>query len=450
MKHDVLIIGSGLAGLSAGIELTRKGRKVTMLERNHYVGGRTADWVEDGMHVESGLHRWLGFYKALPALFKKAGLDPEEAVIWEDEVQFRLPDGGPQAVVGLAPFHNPVETFAGWLGNNDFLSVADKASLVPFFTAGLADYGLSRKELDNNSVYEYAKKRDVTDDAITNLLIPLTEGIFFLPPERYSAMVFMGILVPGVKRPHTLRVGSFSGGMTEVMCGPIAASLVAKGGTMLTDSAVESLAVEDGRVTGVYVNGELLAADHVVLATSLAPAQRLIRDAFGDHMAFKKMLSLPSMPAVTLQIELSEPALPKDHVVFSPKTILASYSEQSRTTFRGLPGRLSIDLGQPEKFVNMSPDEVLSAVVADARRVGIELEGKIQRYRVVAHPEDFYLLGPGMDRLRPSQATAIPGLTLAGDYTRQSLFCSMEGAVISGERAARAVIAPQPQLEPAM
>jgi len=440
MNHDVIIIGSGLSGLSAGIELANKGRRVTMLERNPYVGGRCADWMDGDMHVESGLHRWLGFYKALPGLFKKAGLDPDEAVIWEDEVQFRLPDGGPQAVVGLAPLHNPIETFAGWLGNFDWLSPADKGSLVPFFTAGLADYNLSPKALDNNSVYDYAQKRGVTDDAITNLLIPLTEGIFFLPPERYSAYVLLGLLVPGVKRPHTLRVGSFSGGMTQVMTGPIAAALEAKGGTVTTGATVERLVVEDGRVAGVVVNGERLDAAHVVLATALAPAQRLIRDALGKHKAFRKMLSLPTMPAVTLQIELDEPALPKDHVVFSPKTVLASYAEQSRTTFRGLQGRLSIDLAKPELFLGMAPEAVLDAVLADARRLGIDLAGKVRRYRVVSHAEDFYLLAPGMEQLRPKQATPIPGLTLAGDYTSQPLFCSMEGAVLSGQRAARSVL----------
>ncbi len=440
MTEDVLIIGSGLAGLSAGIELTAKGRHVTLLERNDYVGGRCADWMDGDMHVESGLHRWLGFYRALPALFKKAGLDPEDAVIWEDELQIRLPDGGPQAVLGLAPLHNPIETITGFLGNNDLLSPADKAAITYFFSAGLVDYAFSRAALDNNSVYEYAKKRGVPEEAITNLLIPLTEGIFFLPPERYSAMVLMGLLVPGVKRPHTIRVGSFSGGMTEVMTGPIAAALTEKGGTVRTGAAVERLAVADGRVTGVYVNGELIPAAHVVVATALAPAKRLIRDALGDHPAFGKMLSLPSMPAVTLQIELDEPALPKDHVVFSPTTALASYAEQSRTTFRGLPGRLSIDLAQPEKFLGMAPEDVLAAVTADAKRLGIDIEGKVRRYRVVAHPEDFYLLAPGSEKLRPAQATPVPGLTLAGDYTKQPLFCSMEGAVMSGQRAAKAVL----------
>ena len=437
--ENVIIIGSGLAGLSTAIELLDMGRGVTILERYKVVGGRCADWVDDGMRVESGLHRWLGFYKALPRLFEHAGLDPDDAVIWEDELEIRLPDGGPRGVLGLAPLHRPVQTVAGLLGNNDLISPAEKAQLTYMFTAGLLDYTLSKKELDQNTVYDYARKRGVSEEAITNMLIPVTEGIFFLPPERYSAMVLMGLLMPGVKRPHTIRVGSFSGGMTEVMCGPIAEAVVRRGGGLQLDTTVERLAVEDGRVRGVYVNGELIEADHVVLATSLGAAQNLIRDGLGDQAWFQKMLSLPTMPAVTLQIELDEPALPEDHVVFSPKTVLASYAEQSRTTFRDVPGRLSIDMGQPEKFIGQPPETIFAAALADLKRVGIDIEGKVRRYRVVDHPQDFYLLTTGAESLRPPQATPIPGLTLAGDYTKQGLFCSMEGAVISGQRAARAV-----------
>ena len=98
------------------------------------------------------------------------------------------------------------------------------------------------------------------------------------------------------------------------------------------------------------------------------------------------------------------------------------------------------DLAKPEEFLHKSPEAVLEAVLADAKRLEIDLEAKIRRYRVVSHPEDFYLLSPGMERLRPEQATAVPGLTLAGDYTSQPIFCTMEGAVISGQRAAEAVL----------
>jgi 15-cis-phytoene desaturase len=101
---------------------------------------------------------------------------------------------------------------------------------------------------------------------------------------------------------------------------------------------------------------------------------------------------------------------------------------------------LSIDLAKPEVFIDMEPAAILAEVMKDAKRLGLDIEGKVRRYRVVTHPEDFYSLEPGNERLRPSQATPVPGLTLAGDYTKQPLFCSMEGAVISGQRAAKAVL----------
>jgi 15-cis-phytoene desaturase len=42
------------------------------------------------MVVESGLHRYLGFYKEMPELLKKAGLDLNELFYWEDEIVISL------------------------------------------------------------------------------------------------------------------------------------------------------------------------------------------------------------------------------------------------------------------------------------------------------------------------------------------------------------------------
>ena len=67
------------------------------------------------------------------------------------------------------------------------------------------------------------------------------------------------------------------------------------------------------------------------------------------------------------------------------------------------------------------------------------MRGHILAYRVVKLPADFYSLSPGNDALRPPQETPIPGLTLAGDYTRQEYLATMEGAVVSGRLAARIV-----------
>ena len=151
------------------------------------------------------------------------------------------------------------------------------------------------------------------------------------------------------------------------------------------------------------------------------------------------MLQLPSMPSVTIQIELDRPSMPLDRPTFGPGTVLASFAEESRTAFRQSPGRLSVILTPPEPFLAMDPADIVEITCRDAARLGLHVREHIVAYRVVKLPADFYSLAPGHDALRPLQATPIPGLTLAGDYTRQPYLATMEGAVVSGQFAADAV-----------
>jgi 15-cis-phytoene desaturase len=438
-QADVIVVGAGLAGLSCGMELISRGRGVLMLEDCPVVGGRTSSWNKDGMMVESGLHRVLGFYEAFPDLLRKAGIRLDDIVYWEDEVEIRLPDGRGNGVFGAAPLYRPFETLGGILGNFELLSLLDRFTLSTFITAGLLEYFTNPAGLDQVSVRDKAVAAGVTENAIHNVLIPLTSGLYFLPPERYSAYAFFGTLGPYLPRIYTVRVGAFFGGMTDVMAAPVAAAIVRRGGEVRTGARVTRLLTEGGRVTGVEVGQERIRANHVVLAASLAPAQRLLQPAFGQHPWFQPMLRLPSMPSVTIQMELDSPSMPIDRTTFGPGTVLASFAEQSRSTFRWCPGRLSVILTPPERFLGMDPAEILEITCRDAERLGVRVRDRITDYRVVALPEDFYSLSPGTDALRPEQATPIEGLTLAGDYTRQQYLATMEGAVVSGRRAARAV-----------
>jgi 15-cis-phytoene desaturase len=146
------------------------------------------------------------------------------------------------------------------------------------------------------------------------------------------------------------------------------------------------------------------------------------------------------MPAITVQCELDRPATAQDRTTFGPGTSLATFSEQSRTTFRHVPGRLSTILAAPDELMALSDDDLLHLTQRDACRLGVELKGRVLDYRVIRHPADFYSFEPGTEHKRPSQRTSIHGLTLAGDYTKQPYLQTMEGAVVSGQRAASVVV----------
>jgi 15-cis-phytoene desaturase len=437
---DTIVVGAGLAGLSCAMELAMARRGVLLLEAEAFVGGRTSSWIEpDGMHVESGLHRVLGFYRAFPNLLKKAGMNIDDIVVWEDEVEFRQPKPQPSAIFNASLAHRPVETMLEAFGHNDYLPPRAKLSAAKLMAVGLADYATRPEELDQVTILDYAKRHDTDPLVIDHLLRPLTSGIFFIPADRYSAYAFFGLVGPYAPSLWTVSIGAFRGGMTEVMAEPIAANLRQRGAEIRVSSPISELLVENGQVTGVVANGESLHARHVVLAVALDTAQRLISPHWAEHPWFQPMLSLRSMAAATLQIELDAPSMEVDHTTFGVGTSLACFSEQSRTTFRDTAGRISIILGPSEAFLDIPPEQVLDSALNDADCLGLRVRGHVKNFRVINHPSDFYALEPGQDRLRPAQATPITGLTLAGDYTAQKFLATMEGAVVSGILAAENV-----------
>lgn len=437
--YDVIVIGSGLAGMSAAVYLSEAGKEVLVLEANPFIGGRTSSWVEDSMSIESGLHRFLGFYTALPDLLLKVGVNLDDMLCWEDELEIRAPDNA-WATFGASPLHRPLKTLWGGLAHNKFLTIPDKIAIGKMFVAGLRDYKKDPEGLDRITVLEYAKKYKVSDRAILRLLTPLTDGIFFVPPTSYSMHNLIGLIGPYLTSLHKLRVGGFMGGMSAVMMQPLADFLIKHKGYIKYNSPVDRLIVKNGRVTGVKVADEVYEAKEVVLAASLGKAQTLLKKDFSKHPHFKDLYKLKSMPSVTFQIELTGPSMEVDRTTFGPGTIMTSFSEQSRTTFSTSQGRLSIILSPPSRFIKMSPNKILELVIGDAKTIGIELEGKVKDYRKVVIPDDFYWLGTGSEALRPPQETPIPGLTLAGDYTQQKNLATMEGAVVSGKRAAEIIL----------
>lgn len=440
-QYDVIIVGSGLAGLTSAVELCDQGAKVLVLEKEKVIGGRTSSWDEDGMLVESGFHRHIGYYKALPYILKKVGVNVDSIVQWEENVDVRIKEKKDVATFGVSPIFGPIDLLKGILGNNDILSLKDKFSLMGFFINGFIDYLRNPDSLDRWNVRDYAKKHQVNEDALHYAVIPLSAGIFFLPPERYSAKVFFGLFFPAIPRFYRMRIGAYLGGMTELLAQPIANYIEGKKGTIQTNAKVQNLIVDEGNVQGVELeDGSRFHAKHVILATDLGGAKKILKENFLNHPSLKSLFQLPTMPAVTIQMEFLKPVLPYDRTTFGPLTSLASFAEQSRSTFTHVPGRLSIILTPPEKFLAMEKEDILKQVQKEARELGLDLETNLTKYRIVSRPEDFYSLEPNHDRLRPNQKTDIDGLILAGDYTKQPYYATMEGAVVSGLKAASLIL----------
>ena len=64
MHYDVIIIGAGLGGLTAGAKLAREGRSVLLLEQHDRPGGCATTFKRRDFTMEVGLHEMDGLHTA--------------------------------------------------------------------------------------------------------------------------------------------------------------------------------------------------------------------------------------------------------------------------------------------------------------------------------------------------------------------------------------------------
>ena len=75
MMRDVVVIGGGFAGLSAGVALAERGARVTILEARPRLGGRASSFRDaaTGTVVDNGQHALMGCYRRTLAFLERIG-----------------------------------------------------------------------------------------------------------------------------------------------------------------------------------------------------------------------------------------------------------------------------------------------------------------------------------------------------------------------------------------
>jgi uncharacterized protein with NAD-binding domain and iron-sulfur cluster len=130
-----------------------------------------------------------------------------------------------------------------------------------------------------------------------------------------------------------------------------------------------------------------------------------------------------------------------------------------RTPFLGLPGRsmqwvfdkeqmfetqtshITLVSSGADEVMALQNDALIALALGELRDALPETRGaKVTRASVVRERRATYSLAPGQPK-RPATVTAVRGLVLAGDWIETGLPATIEGAAISGRRAAEALLA---------
>ena len=272
--YDVIVIGSGMGGLTTAALLSDLGRKVCVLEQHYTAGGFTHSYERAGYEWDVGVH-YIGEVGAPTRTRRLFDYLSGGALEWapmDDEYdRFYVGDRVFNAIAGKRAFRdNLVRQFPGETEAIDrYMALLDRSGEalsafgmgrgMPRWMASAIRPWLSWKRRGAFRRTTWDVLSQLTDDKDLIATLCGQWGDMGMPPKRSPFMAHAMIA------RHYLYGGYYPVGGAWRIAATIIPKIQAGGGEVFTYAAVEEILIDDGRVSGVRMkDGHRIACDRVI------------------------------------------------------------------------------------------------------------------------------------------------------------------------------------------
>ena len=429
----VVVVGGGLAGLSAAVEAADSGAAVTLLERRPRLGGATWSFERNGIWFDNGQHVFMRCCRAYRAFLERIG---SAGGVW---MQGRLdvpvvapggPVGSIRRTAGPAPLH-----LAPALLTYPHLSLRQRLAVL---RAGLALRRLDPDDpaLDHMTFGDWlsAHGQDATAvETFWNLIVlPTVNAGAADASLKLAARVFVtGLLT---------EAGAADIGWARVPLSALhgdAARRVLEAAGGEVRSRLPVTAVRAGAAgLEVHTGEQVIEADSVVVAVPHDAAAGLLPP--GTVAAQHRLIELGTSPIVNVHLVYDRPVT--DLAFFATVGSDAQFVFD-RTGGAGLDdGRqcLAVSLSAAESYIGTASADLVAHFTAELARLLPAAGNATVTESIVTREHSATFLGvPGTDSLRAGAESGLAGVYLAGAWTGTGWPATMEGAVRSGTEAGR-------------
>jgi zeta-carotene desaturase len=476
------IIGAGLAGMIAAMDLADAGHTVELFEVRPYVGGKVSSWKDkDGNHIEMGLHVFFGCYYNLFGIMKRTGGFDKYLRIKEHvhtfvntggktgALDFRFPIGAP--VSGLQAFARTEQ-----LGVEDKFHNAVRLGVSPIVRA-LVDFdgGMDMvRELDDITFTEWFTTFGGSRGSLDRMWDAIAYALGFLDSDSISARCMLTIFMLFAIRTEASVLRMLDGSPQTGLHDPIIKYLEDRNVKINLSTPCRDIVhdtdPETGlptRIRGINVGGrdEFREFDVIIAATDVPGIKKLLPESFRKYECFDKIYYLDTVPIATVQVrfdgwvtELNDEARMMnvsgdqsdgrgagiDNLLYSVDTEFSCFADLALTSpgeyYKPGEGSL-IQAVFDERAFGRSNEQLVEDCIKQLHDI-FPSSRKLNATwsSVIKLGQSLYREKPGQDKFRPKQATPIPNFFMAGSYTYQDYLDSMEGATRSGLMVADEII----------
>ena len=449
-KKSVLILGGGLAGLTAAKRLTDRGFSVKLLEKRSVYGGKVSSWKdEEGDWVESGTHCFFGAYDVLYDLMRE--INVYDSVLWKDHRLTYTLAGGNSFTFNTWDLPSPLHLVPAIVKNGYF-----RFGEMLSFSKSLIPLALKKDKYPPTQDYltftEWAKQHRFGDRLLEKMFRPMALALKFIPPEEISAKIILDVTEVFYRIPGASCMGFLKGAPQEHLIGPLQEYSKEKGAEFLPGTAAEQLLYENGEIKGARLaNGEVLSADYYLCALPVHNLNKVLPVSLKKEQTFFGNLEkLKGVPVISVQIWYDRQITSENNVLFSPDGVIPVYADLANTTpdyktLRGKPhvgkSRFEFCVAPAKELLSLSKEEIIDRVDNSIRSCFPETSrgAQILKSTLVKIPQSVYAPLPNMEQYRPTQKTPVSNLFLAGGFTQQPYYDSMGGAVMSANLASEEI-----------
>jgi squalene-associated FAD-dependent desaturase len=408
----VHIVGAGLAGLSAALQLTKAGARIRLYEAGAQAGGRCRSYFDEvlGCRIDNGNHLLLSGNRSTMDYLTTIGA--RDSLVGPEEARFPFVD----------------------LGTGERWALSPSAGRLPYWVFSAKRRVPGTKPSDYLSGLRLA--RAGKNDTVTALLggNPTLFRRFWEPMavaalNTEAATGAAHLLWPVLKETFgrgaaACRPLVAKEGLSESFILPALAWLSARGATIRYGSRVRTIRFEDDRPVGLDLGTEQIAfepGDGLVVAVPPPVAAALLPDL--------------TVPQDFRSIVNAHFRLPESEAVTGIR-ILGVIGGTAEWIFRR-DRMASVTVSAATALIDIESEDLAHRLWADVA-AALELRSaELPPWRIVKEKRATFAQTPEEVRRRPPTRTRWLDIALAGDWIDTGLPATIEGAIRSGVAAAQ-------------